>query len=114
MRTHDTVVMVLGDGDPSEPYIRRATAVYAHIVSTVSAAITARALRHISRAIWHAEGATLTIGLAIACWLRRAHDRLVETACVEYHTLYGIYGLLPRRYTTGTRPKSLSIPVMPY
>ena len=73
MRTHDTVVMVLGDGDPSEPYIRRVTAVYAHIVSTVSAAITARALRLISRAIWHAEGATLTIGLAIACWLRRAH-----------------------------------------
>ena len=82
MQIHNTVVMVLGDGDPSEPYIRRATAVYAHIVSAVSAVITARALRLISRAIWRAEGATLAIGLATACWLRRAHDRLVETACV--------------------------------
>ena len=82
MQIHSTVVMILGDDDSSAPYIRRATAVYAHIVSAVSAVITARALRLISRAIWRAEGATLAIGLATACWLRRAHDRLVETACI--------------------------------
>ena len=79
VRTHDTVVMLLGDGDPSEPYIRRATAVYAHIVSTVLTAITARALRLTSRAIWRAEGVTLTIGLATVCWLRSAHDRLSDS-----------------------------------
>ena len=82
VQTHDTVVMMLSDSDPSEPYIRRAAAVYAHIVSTVSAAITARALRLISRVIWRAEGVTLTVGLATACWFRRARDRLVETACI--------------------------------
>ena len=78
MQIHNTVVMLLGDGDPSESYIRRAIAVYAHIVSAVSAVTTARALRLISWAIWRAEGATLAIGLATACWLRRAHDRLAS------------------------------------
>ena len=82
MQIHNTVVMLLGDGDPSESYIRRAIAVYAHIVSAVSAVTTARALRLISWAIWRAEGATLAIGLATACWLRRAHDRLIEAACI--------------------------------
>ena len=82
VKIHNTVVMILGDDDSSGPYIRRATAVYAHIAATVLTAVTARALRLTSRAIWRAEGVTLSIGLAIACWLRRAHDHLVETACI--------------------------------
>ena len=74
-------MVVLDDGDPSEPYIRRVTAVYTHVVSTVAAAITARALRLDSCVIRRTEGAMLTTGLAITGRIRRARDYLIKTAC---------------------------------
>ena len=81
LQTHRCVMVVLDDGDPSEPYIRRVTAVYTHVVYTVAAAITARALRLASCVIRCTEGAMLTTGLAITGRLRHARDYLIKTAC---------------------------------
>ena len=33
----------------------------------------------------------------------------LQVARVEYHTLYGVRRSLPRRYTIGTRPKSIPV-----
>ena len=81
LQTHRCVMVVLDDGDPSEPYVRRVTAVYTHVVSTVAAAIFARAIRLASWVIRRTQGAMLTTGLTIAGELRRIRDYLIKTAC---------------------------------
>ena len=48
VQTHDTVVMILSDGDPSEPYIRRITAVGISTAYARHALATAHTYRGIS------------------------------------------------------------------